>query len=663
MEKEKKENKETKIIPMKKINVKEVTSCDATAQMLEKAQRDGVETAFDRAANMKACPIGADSACCKHCSMGPCRLTSKDPYGKVGVCGATIDTIMARNFARMVASGAAAHTDHGMSMLNVFRGVVNGTIKDYTIKDVTKLKELAGEIGIEVENREIKDIATDLYEELERTYTQVEGEIPFMKRAPEKTLETWRKNGVVPRGSMREIMEMMHRTHMGVDQHYENITKQFTRTALSDGWGGSMVATEISDILYGTPTPVRAEVNMGCLKEDEVNVIIHGHEPNLFESILETVNDPVMLKAAEKAGAKGINLVGMCCSGAEMLSRHGIPHAGNFMSTEAVLVTGAVDAMGVDVQCIKQGLAKVAECYGSKLFTTNPRCHIEGADHIEFDDHKPRECTDNIVKMAIERFKNRKLPVEIPKITTMGIHGFSHEYINYMLGGTFRSSYSPLNQNIINGRIRGVAGVVGCTNPRVRHDWVHVEMVKELIKNDVLVVQTGCSQIALAKAGLYKPEAAYLAGPGLSEVCETVGMPPVLGVGSCVDNSRILIALAEMVKVGGLGDSIADLPVAGAAPEWMSEKAISIGHYFVASGVYTVFGVTFPIIEGTKFHKLLFGGLEELGFGKWGFTPDPHEMAQLMIAHIDKKRQALGIDKARERVLFDMAARRELEAA
>ena len=663
MEEEKKENKEMKIIPMKKINVKDVTSCDATAQMLEKAQRDGVETAFDRAANMKACPIGADSACCKHCSMGPCRLNPKDPYSKVGVCGATIDTIMARNFARMVSSGAAAHTDHGMSMLDLFREVVNGNIKDYTIKDTIKLEEVAKEIGIQVEGREIKDIALDLYKELERTYSQMEGEIPFIQRAPEKTVEMWRKNGVVPRGAMREIMEMMHRTHMGVDQHYENITKQCSRTALADGWGGSMVATEISDILYGTPTPVRAEVNMGCLKENEVNIIIHGHEPNLFESILESVNDPNLLKEATNAGAEGINLVGMCCSGAEMLSRHGIPHAGNFMSTEAVLVTGAVDAMGVDVQCIKQGLAKVAECYGSKLFTTNPRCHIEGADHIELEDHEPRKCTDNIVKMAIKRFKNRKFPVEIPKIKTMGIHGFSHEYINYMLGGTFRSSYSPLNQNIINGRIRGVAGVVGCTNPRVRHDWVHVEMVKELIKNDVLVVQTGCSQIALAKAGLYKPEAAHLAGPGLSEVCETVGMPPVLGVGSCVDNSRILIALAEMVKVGGLGDSIADLPVAGAAPEWMSEKAISIGHYFVASGVYTVFGVTFPIIEGTKFHKLLFGGLEELGFGKWGFTPDPHEMAQLMIAHIDKKRQALGIDKARERVLFDMAARRELEAA
>ncbi|MCU0596889.1 MAG: carbon monoxide dehydrogenase, partial [Desulfobacterota bacterium] len=276
---------------------------------------------------------------------------------------------------------------------------------------------------------------------------------------------------------------------------------------------------------------------------------------------------------------------------------------------------------------------------------------------------KARECTDAIVENAIIRFKNRKLPIEIPNIKSMGIHGFSHEYINYMLGGTFRASYTPLNDNIINGRIRGVAGVVGCTNPRVKQDWVHVELVKELIKNDILVVQTGCSQIALAKAGLYTPEAAHLAGPGLKEVCETVGMPPVLGLGSCVDNSRILTACAEMVKVGGLGDCLADLPVAGAAPEWMSEKAICIGQYFVASGVFTVFGVTFPMVEGTKFHKLLFDGLEGMGFGKWGFAVDPHEMAQLMIDHINKKRKALGLDKGKERVLMDMAARQKLEAA
>ena len=648
----------------KVVDPKDLTICEATEKMLVKARADKVVVSFDRATEMKACPIGADSACCKHCSMGPCRLVSKDPYAKVGVCGASIDTIGARNFARMVATGAAAHTDHGMAMLDLFREVVAGKIPEYSIKDPEKLKQVAASVGIEVEDREIPDIAKDLYEELERTYTQVEGEIPFAKRVPPKTLETWRKLGIVPRGAMREIMELMHRTHMGVDQHYENIVKQCSRTALSDGWGGSMVATEISDILFGTPKPVSGYVNMGVLDEKQVNICIHGHEPNLFESVLSSVRDPEMVKKAKEAGAEGINLVGMCCSGAEMLSRHGVPHAGNFMSTEPLLVTGAVDAMGVDVQCIKQGLAKVADCYDTKLFTTNPRCHIEGAEHIEFHENKPRECTDRIVSLGIERFKNRKMPVDVPQIKNIGVHGFSHEYINYMLGGTYRSSYTPLNDNIINGRIRGVAGVVGCTNPRVKQDWVHVELVKELIKNDVLVLQTGCSQISLAKADLYTPEAAKFAGAGLAEVCETVGMPPVLGLGSCVDNSRILIAASEMVHNGGLGESLADLPVAGAAPEWMSEKAISIGHYFVASGVYTVFGVTFPITEKTKFHDLLFNGLEEQqGLGKWGFTPDPYEMAKLMIEHIDKKRKALGIDKARDRVLFDMEARRQLDDA
>ncbi|MBI5552125.1 MAG: anaerobic carbon-monoxide dehydrogenase catalytic subunit [Desulfobacterales bacterium] len=658
MEEKKKIEKEKKEAP-----IRDLTTCEATAQMLEKARRDGVETQFDRALNMKACPIGADSACCKHCAMGPCRLNANDPYGKVGVCGANIDTIQSRNFARMVAAGTACHNDHGMAMLNIFRDVVNGEIKDYAIKDVAKLESVATSIGIAIEGRTTKEIALDLYDALEKTYTQVEGEIPFAKRVPAKTLELWRKHNIVPRGAMREIMEMMSRTHMGVDQDYNNIMKQISRTALVDGWGGSMVATEIGDIMFGTPSPVTIEVNMGVLKEDQVNIIVHGHEPNLFESMLMSVKEPTLVKAAKEAGAKGINLVGMCCSGLEVLSRHGVPHAGNFSSTEPILVTGAVDAMAVDIQCIQQGLVKVAECYGTPLFTTNPRCKIEGATHLELHEHNPQECTDGIVIKAITRFKNRKFPVQIPKNVNFGVHGFSHEYINYMLGGSFRGSYTPLNDNIINGRIRGVAGVVGCTNPRVKQDWVHVELVKELIKNDILVVQTGCSQIALAKAGLTTPEAAHLAGPGLKEVCETVGMPPVLGLGACVDNSRVLIACAEMVKTGGLGDSIADLPVAGCAPEYMSEKAIAIGQYFVASGVYTVFGVTFPITKGTKFEKLLFEGLETQGFGKWGFAVDPHDIARLMIAHIDKKRKALGLDKGRERVLMDMQDRRAIDAA
>jgi len=643
-------------------DISELTICESTAEMLKKARSDNVELAMDRAATMKACPIGADNACCKHCAMGPCRLVGKEPYEKVGVCGADIDTVQARNFARMVAGGAAAHTDHGMGMVDLLREVVEGKNTAYQIKDSKKLRSVAESVGISTADREDLEIARDLCDELVKTYTQVAGEIPFARRVPERTLETWRKLGLVPRGSMREIMEIMHRTHMGVDQDLENIMQQASRVALSDGWGGSMVATEISDILFGSPTPKLGSVDMGVLDEKQVNVIVHGHEPNLFESVVVSANRPDMIEKAKAVGAKGINLVGMCCSGAEMLSRHGIPHAGNFSSTEAVIVTGAVDAMAVDVQCIQQGLGKVADCYGTKLFTTNPRCRITGVEHIPHIEHDPQACTDKIIEMAINRFANRKQPVRIPKKVTTGIHGFTHEYINYMLGGQFRASYAPLNDNIINGRIRGVAGVVGCTNARSKQDFSHVELVKELIANDVLVLQTGCSQIALAKAGLYLPEAASEAGPGLAEVCEAVGMPPVLGMGSCVDNSRLLIAASEMVRTGGLGDKITDLPVVGCAPEWMSEKAIAIGQYFVASGVFTVFGQTFPFTEKTRFAELLFGGLAKQGLGKWGFAKDPHEMAQMLIAAIDEKRKALGIDKARERKLMDMTDRRALEA-
>ncbi|MEE9583673.1 MAG: hypothetical protein V3W01_03320, partial [Dehalococcoidales bacterium] len=341
---------------------------------------------------------------------------------------------------------------------------------------------------------------------------------------------------------------------------------------------------------------------------------------------------------------------------------HGLPIAGNFLQQELAIVTGALEAMVVDVQCIMQGLADVAQCYHTKLITTDSRAKIQGATHIEFDEHNAEKSAKNIIKTAIDNFVNRGKNVQVPKNKTDLIAGFSHETINYLLGGVFRASYRPLNDNIINGRIRGVAGVVGCNNPRVTHD-MQLDMVKELIKNDVLVLQTGCMAMASAKAGLMVPEAAAkYAGKGLASVCEAVGIPPVLHMGACIDNSRILMAATAMVKDGGLGDDISDLPAAGAAPEWMSEKAITIGQYFVASGVFTIFGVTWPTTGSKELTEYLFKDFEKLYGGMWGFEPDPIKAAHLMIAHIDKKRKALGIDKARERVLYDMEMRRELEA-
>ena len=317
--------------------------------------------------------------------------------------------------------------------------------------------------------------------------------------------------------------------------------------------------------------------------------------------------------------------------------------------------------MVVDVQCIMESLPDIAQCYHTKIITTSPKAKITGATHVEFDEYHALERAKDILRMAIEAYTRRGKNIMIPEGKTDLVAGFSHETINYMMGGLFRASYRPLNDNIINGRIRGVAGVVGCNNARVTHNQAHVAMVKELIKNDVLVLQTGCSAMASAMAGLMVPEAARLyAGEGLASVCEAVGMPPVLHLGSCVDNSRILVAATAMVKDGGLGDDVSDLPVAGAAPEWLSEKALTIGQYFVASGVFTVFGATWPTTGSPEVTEHLFGGLEKLYGATWAFESDPIKAAKLMIDHIDKKRQALGISKARERVLFDMAMRREL---
>jgi len=633
--------------------------------LLEKGKKEGVKSAWDRyQEQMPQCGFGTLGLCCRHCSNGPCRI---DPFGegpKEGVCGADANTIAARHFARMVAGGAAAHSDHARAVAETFLAAAEGKVPGYGIKDEMKLYELALDLGLDVENKSIQELAVEVGKACLEEFGKQEGEIFMIKRAPLKRQELWRKLGVVPRGVDREIVEIMHRTHIGVDQEYKNIIHQAIRCSLGDGWGGSMIATELQDIMFGIPEPIASKVNLGVLKEDEVNIICHGHEPILSEMIVVAARDPEMLALAKEKGAKGINLAGICCTANEILMRHGIPLVGNFLNQEVAIITGVVDAMVVDVQCIMQSLSNVAKCYHTKLITTNYRAKIPGAEHIPFEEHNPLESAKKIVRTAIENFPNRdKRKVMIPNEECELVAGFSHETINYLLGGTFRASYKPLNDNIINGRIRGIAGVVGCNNIHTVHDSAHLAMIKELIKHDVIVLTTGCSAVACAKFGLLTPESAMeYAGDGLRSVCETVGIPPVLHMGSCVDNSRILIAATAVVKEGGLGDDISDLPVAGAAPEWMSEKAISIGMYFVASGVFTVFGTTFPTLGAKDLTKYLFEELEEIIGGMWAFEPDPIKAAHMMIEHIDKKRKALGIDKARERVLYDMAMRRELEA-
>jgi len=637
-------------------------SIDPASIQVSEGRSDGFIDLFDRSDNMfPRCKFGAEGVCCRICAMGPCRVQPGKEGKDRGVCGANVDTIVARNFIRMVAGGAAAHSDHGRAVCEVLLAVARGHSKDYEVKDEQKAIKVALDLGVEVGDRPINEIVLEIAEIALGQYGQQEGEVKYVAKAPLKLQEKWRELGVVPRGVDREIVEIMHRTHMGVDHDYEHLLLQGARAAIGDGWGGSMIATELQDILFGTPEPIVSTVNLGVLEEENVNIILHGHEPLLSEMIVAAANTPEMQKKAEEAGAKGITLGGICCTANEILMRHGVPPAGNFLQQEHAIMTGCVDAMIVDVQCIMPSLPQVAECYHTKIITTSPIAKMPGAEHIQFDEADAMTKAKEIVSAGIDNYKNRKGDIRVPEHKQQFIAGFSHETINYLLGGTYRASYRPLNDNIINGKIRGVAGVVGCNNPKTTHDWAHTEMIKELLKNDVLVLVTGCGAIAAAKQGLCSPEAASVyCGESLAEVCETVGIPPVLHMGSCVDNSRILIAATAMVKEGGLGDDISDLPVAGAAPEWMSEKAISIGQYFVSSGVYTMFCTAFPFTGSENVMKELTEGMEEKYGGMWDFEMDPVKAAQKMIAHIDKKRAALGIDKAKERVLFDMEKRREL---
>ncbi|MDI6642026.1 MAG: carbon monoxide dehydrogenase, partial [Elusimicrobiota bacterium] len=441
----------------------------------------------------------------------------------------------------------------------------------------------------------------------------------------------------------------MSRTHMGVDNDYKNLIMHGMRTALADGWGGSMIATELTDILFKSPRPVRAKVNLGVLKEEAVNIVVHGHVPILSDMICEAALSKDLQELAKAKGAKdqdgegGINIAGICCTANEILMRRGIPVAGNVLQQELALATGAVDLMLVDLQCIMPALPEVAKCYHTKLICTNPKAKFPNMEYIEFDEERGLSIAREIVRKAIENFTNRKKElVNIPKESMDLIAGFTTEYVYEMLGGKYRATYRPLNDAIIAGRIRGVAAIVGCNNPKLLSGESHVIMAKELIKHDVLVVETGCAALECAKEGLLTPEATVeFAGKGLQEICKAVGIPPVLHLGSCVDNSRILTACCEIVKEGGIGNSIDELPAAGAALEWCSEKAIAIGWYFVASGALVVFGMPFHTAGAKNVMKFVCEDVEKITGGRWAFEPDPIKAANIMIDHINKKRQAL----------------------
>ena len=619
---------------------------EATASLLETGAKVGADSWQQRVKNQTPhCGFGEAGTCCRICSMGPCRITKKAPRG---ICGCDVHGIVGRNYLRFTAGGSATHSDHGRSIAHtLYLAKPDGA---YQVKDPEKLKRIAKEWDIETENKDIYDLAHEVALTGLMEYGKPFGTQRFTKRAPEHTQELWDKAGITPRAIDREVSQSMHMTHMGCSSLPEALIRQSLRAGLSDGWGGSMMGTELSDVLFGTPKPVDTEANIGVMEKDMVNIVVHGHDPSLSEMVVFYAQDPEMIALAKANGAKGINVCGVCCTANEVAMRHGIPMAGNFLQQENVVLTGACEAIVVDVQCIFPALGPLSKCFHTKFVTTSPIARMPDSEYIEFHEETAAENAKAIVKMAVENFQNRNQDlVNIPQLKSKARVGYSVEAIKKCLDGVTNShvdelgTLKPLADVVKAGVLRGAVAMVGCNNPKVRPDTAHIELMKKLLKNDIIVVVSGCSAQAAAKAGLMDPEAKDYCGEGLKRVCELVGIPPVLHMGSCVDISRMMILASDLAKDWGC--NISQIPLCGCAPEWMSEKAVSIGNYVVSTGIDTFLGVD-PYSKGSSEVTELLQG--ETGIKTWveaNYTVelDIEKMGDMMIERIEQKRAALGI--------------------
>lgn len=608
-------------------------------RLLEKAEQDGVETMYDRKLATKSqCGFGLQGTCCRICAMGPCRITPKTPRG---ICGANEDVIVGRNFARMVAAGTAAHSDHARDIAHTM--ALASRDGNYKIRDEVKLVTIANEWGVETNGKDIYDIAHELADIALMEFGKPHGTLRFIDRAPKQRQEVWEKLNIKPRAIDREIATIMHSTHMGCTADIDSLINLSLRTSLADGWGGSMIGTQFSDILFGTPTVRQSEANLGVLEENKVNILLHGHEPSLSEMIVLASEDPELVALAKEVGSDGINLGGMCCTGNEITMRHGVKTAGDFHQQELAIVTGAIEAMIVDVQCIFPALSGVADSYHTKFITTSPKAKITGSTYMEFSEETAYEDAKSIVREAILNFKNRdQQKVLIPEHKSSTTVGFSAEAILGQLDRVVNSqidptqTLKPLIDCLKSGVLRGVVGIVGCNNSKSVSNKAHTTIMKEMIKNDILVVTTGCGASAAGKFGLLDKEARKLAGKGLATVCELVDIPPVLHLGSCVDCSRIIDIVSAVAKDMDLDNS--DLPIFGIAPEWMSEKAVAIGTYVIASGIDTYLGIMPPVGGSAKTTEILTKGLKDLIGASFTINEDPEELSKIIVSDIEKRR-------------------------
>jgi carbon-monoxide dehydrogenase catalytic subunit len=624
-------------------------------ELLRKAERENLPLGGDRLKKMMPqCGFGELGTCCVLCYLGPCRIDPFDGGPKQGVCGADADVIVARNFLRAAVGGASSHAGHARELALLLLEVSEGKAPGYAIRDEAKLFSVAARLGVPADGRTAQAVAGDVARKAIEDFGRQDGEpMNWIRgRTAPREYEKWERLGLIVSNPHNEIETAMHRTSMGNDADPGNLWIATLRMGIVDNFAGLMLATDLSDILFGTPSPKVVSANYAVIRDGSVNIACHGHNPILASKLVEWADR--MEAEAKGAGADGINVFGVCCIGNELAMRSGASYAGHLAQAELFLATGAVDAMVVDMQCIWPGLATIAKCYKTRFLTTVPFVRNPDAIHVEFRPESADERAQEILRHGIEGFRERKsarIETCIPRASSKMLTGISVESLVSVLSAVNAADpLAPVVDAIASGDILGAVGIVGCPNPKLRGSSMTERMAAELLRNDVLIVTTGCVNHILAQAGFLTGEATdRYAGKRLGNVLAALGraaglgapLPPVLHMGSCVDNSRIYDLLAALA--GKVGVEISSLPVAGSAPEFITEKAISIGSFFLAAGILVhvappprVFGSPFAI-------GLLTEKLPEINGGKVLVETDPVRAAEGIVAHLRAKRRSLGI--------------------
>ncbi|RKD29543.1 anaerobic carbon-monoxide dehydrogenase catalytic subunit [Thermohalobacter berrensis] len=611
--------------------------------------KENVETSFNRVEKQRnKCGFGMQGVCCRLCANGPCRITPKSPRG---VCGATADTIVARNFLRSVAAGSACYLHIVETTAKNLKSVGE---KREKIKGIDTLNQLAKLFGIEAEDIYDKAVKVadmvlnDLYKPRDEKMTLVE------KVAYKPRFERWKELNILPGGAKSEVFDALVKTSTNLNSDPVDMLMHCLNIGISTGLYGLTLTNLLNDIMLGEPVIRKDSVGFKVVDEGYINIMVTGHQHSIISHLQERLIDEDVKKRAESVGAKGFKIVGCTCVGQDLQLRGEhyqevfSGHAGNNFTSESLLSTGAIDLLLSEFNCTIPGLEIVADKYMVDMVCLDDVAKKVNAEYKKFSMDKKEEISEYIINKALESYKNRrdKVEVDIPKDhgNDETITGVSEKSLKSFLGG----SWKPLIDLIAEGKIKGVAGVVGCSNLTAKgHDVFTVELTKELIKRDIIVLSAGCSSGGLENVGLMTPEAAKYAGENLRAVCQKLGIPPVLNFGPCLAIGRLEIVAAELAEA--LNIDIPQLPLVLSAPQWLEEQALADGAFGLALGLPLHLAIP-PFITGSKVvTEVLTEKLTDITGGKLILEDNVKKAADKLEEIVIERRKDLGLEANEEK--------------